>query len=114
MLTAASARPDAEGLVAVAAVLADGLEIRLQTIDVLGIVLRRFDVVGELGDCRFEVVHSFPDRWSRGCLVSGLRTIRKQRRHLSGVFSKGRIDLPYFGQVEGPLALDSSRSGASR
>jgi hypothetical protein len=56
---AASARLDAEGLMAVAAVLADGLKIRLQSIEVLGIALRRFDVVGKFGDCRLEVVHSF-------------------------------------------------------
>src|SRR5215831_17902888 len=54
---AASARLDAEGLMAVAAVLADGLKIGLQSIEVLGIALRRFDVVGKFGDCRLEVVH---------------------------------------------------------
>jgi hypothetical protein len=52
---AASARLDAEGLMAVAAVLADGLKIGLQSIEVLGIALRRFDVVGKFGDCRLEV-----------------------------------------------------------
>jgi hypothetical protein len=83
---------------------------RLQTIEVLGIVLRRFDVGGELGDCCFEVVHFLPDRRSHGRFVSGFRAIREQRRHLLGVFSKGRIDLLYFGQVEGPLALDHLRT----
>lgn len=58
----------------------------------------------------FEVVHFLPDRRSRGRFVSGFRAIREQRRHLLGVFSKGRIDLLYFGQVEGPLALDHLRT----
>src|SRR5215471_18146164 len=103
---AASARLDAEGLMAVAAVLADGLKISLESIEVLGIALRRLDVVGELGDCRLEVIHSFPDRRSRGCLGAGFRAIRKQRRHLLGVFGKSRINFLYLGGVERPLALD--------
>src|SRR5262249_8505360 len=103
---AASARLDAEGLMAVAAVLADGLKIGLESIEVLGIALRRLDVVGELGDRRLEVVHSFPDRRSRGCLGAGFRAIRKQRRHLLGVFGKGRVNFLSFGGVERPLALD--------
>src|SRR5499427_1748947 len=103
---AASARLDAEGLMAVAAVLADGLKIGLQSIEVFGIALRRFDVVGKFGDCRLEVVHSFPDRRSRGCLGADFRAIRKQRRHLLGIVGKGRINFLYLGGVERPLALD--------
>ncbi len=60
---------------AVAAVLADGLEIGLQSIDVLGTVLRRLDVGGKLGDRRFEVVRFLPDRRRCGCLVAGPVTV---------------------------------------
>src|SRR5215831_13562084 len=95
---------------AVAAVLADDVEIRLQTFEVLGIVLRRLDVGGEFGDCRLEVVHSLPDHRSRGGLGAGFRTIRKQRRHLLGVFGKGRVNFLHLGGVERHLALDYCRA----
>src|SRR4029077_6956114 len=98
-------RLDAKGLMTVAAILADGLETGLQSIDVFGTVLHRFDVGSELRDCRFEVVHFLPDRRSCGCLVAGFRTIWEQRRHLRGIVSKGCVDFPHFGHIEGPLAL---------
>src|SRR5262249_27958531 len=95
---------------AVAAVLADGLKIGLQSIEVLGVVLCGLDVGGEFGDCRLKVVHSLPDRRSRGCLSAGFRAIRKQRGHLLGVFGKGRVNFLYLGDVERPLALDHCRA----
>src|SRR5690242_3759410 len=99
-LVAASTRPDAESLVAVAAVLADGLKIRLQSIEVVGAALRCLDVIGELGDGGLEVVHSFPDRRSRSGLGTGFRAIRKQRRHLLGVFGESRVNFLHLGGVE--------------
>src|SRR6516164_979983 len=107
---AASARLDAEGLMTVAAVLADCLEVDLQSIKVLGIVLCGLDVGGEFSDCRLEVIHSLPDRRSGGCLGAGFRAIRKQRRHLLGVVGKGRKDLLHFAGVERPLALNHCRA----